>query len=101
MQDNTLTLAADWLDTASPTTTDTIVGDSVTTTFTTYPNTYSDSCVTVWPTYYHWCDQGTPRPIKLKMSEVEHLRQLARGNKRLKKILQKFTPQIEIEVDFD
>lgn len=40
------------------------------------------------------------RPIKLTLSEIEKLRKLARGDKAVQAILEKFTDQIEIAVDF-
>lgn len=40
------------------------------------------------------------RPIKLTMAEVNQLRKAAKGDKSLKAILEKFTPQIEVVVDF-
>lgn len=42
-----------------------------------------------------------PRPIRLLLSEVERLRKAAKADEKLKAILQKFTGQIEIVVDFD
>jgi len=44
---------------------------------------------------------GDPRPIKLKLSEVERLRKAVKDDPKLKAILNKFTTQIEIAVDFD
>ena len=58
-----------------------------------YPVT---SRISYWPYIVE-----THRPITLKLSEVERLRAAARKDKALKAILQKFTPQIAIEVDFD
>jgi hypothetical protein len=40
------------------------------------------------------------RPIKLTLTEVEVLREAARKDKKVREVLRKFTPQIEIEVDF-
>jgi hypothetical protein len=53
-----------------------------------------------WP-YYPVYTTSPARPIKLKMSEVERLRKAAKDDPKLKAILNKFTEQIEIEVDFD
>lgn len=51
--------------------------------------------------YYPVYQVSPARPIKLKLSEVERLRKAARADKALKSILEKFTNQIEITVDFD
>jgi len=60
-----------------------------------------------WPEYWnnHWqpyCYHyiGNDKPIKLTLAEVELLRQLAKKDDRVKRILQKFTDLIEITVDF-
>lgn len=53
-----------------------------------------------WP-YYYPVSVSTARPIRLTMAEIEQLRLHARGNPTLKAILQKFTAQIEILVEFD
>jgi hypothetical protein len=53
-------------------------------------------------TYYYPVYQPSPaRPIKLTLSEVERLRKAAKADDKLKLILQKFTGQIEITVDFE
>jgi hypothetical protein len=62
-----------------------------------FPWTYTNSW---WP-YYPVYTASPARPIKLKMSEVERLRKAAKDDSKLKAILNKFTTQIEIEVDFD
>ena len=49
-----------------------------------------------YPVYY----TSPARPIKLTLTEAETLRAAAAKNKALKAVLQKFTPQIEIEIDF-
>lgn len=53
--------------------------------------------------YSYWYPVYTSveRPIKLTLSEVERLRKAARADEKLKAILQKFTSQIEITVDFE
>lgn len=62
------------------------------------------------PYDYEWWRNTSPqvhyvtspaRPIRLKMSEIETLRQAARSDAALKAILAKFTTQIEIVVDFE
>jgi hypothetical protein len=40
------------------------------------------------------------RPIKLTLSEIDKLRKMAKGDKAIQAILEKFTDQIEIAVDF-
>jgi hypothetical protein len=47
----------------------------------------------------HWINPDSRR-IRLKLSEVERLREAAREDEALKAVLQKFTGHIEIEVDF-
>lgn len=42
---------------------------------------------------------GQPK-LRLKLSEVERLREAARGDEALRATLNKFTPYIEVEVDF-
>jgi hypothetical protein len=55
-----------------------------------------------WYPYYAPVYLSSPaRPIKLGLSEVEHLRKGAAADAKLKAILQKFTSLIEITVDFD
>lgn len=49
-----------------------------------------------YPVYY----QSPTRPIKLKLSEIEKLRKLAKADDQVKVILEKFTSLIEITVDF-
>ena len=54
-----------------------------------------------WPNTTYWCyPVREHRPIKLGMSEVEKLRSAAKRDAKLKKILEKFTDQIEVVVDF-
>lgn len=55
-----------------------------------------------WYPYYtatFW-DIREPARIRLKLSEVERLREAARGDEALRATLNKFTPYIEVEVDF-
>ncbi len=55
-----------------------------------------------WPNSATWYYYPTAerRPIKLGLSEVEKLRSAAKRDAKLKKILEKFTDQIEVVVDF-
>lgn len=55
---------------------------------------------TYYPTYYTpWAYHREPE-ITLTLTEVEHLRELAKGDKRLRKTLKKFAKFIAVEVDF-
>lgn len=54
-----------------------------------------------WQTYYYYTLPSEARPIKLALSEIERLRKAAKADPKLKDILQKFTSQIEITVDFE
>lgn len=72
------------------------VGGAYTNTNTALPlntNYYSHA---LW--YYPYTGQ---RPIRLGMSEVAKLRQAAKRDAKLKAILEKFTDQIEVVVDFE
>lgn len=51
--------------------------------------------------YYYYTMPSEARPIKLTLSEVERLRKVAKADQKIKDILQKFTSQIEITVDFE
>lgn len=55
-----------------------------------------------WYPYYQpiYIEHGDPRPIRLKMSEVERLRVAAKKDKDLRATLEKFTEYIEVVVDF-
>jgi len=68
-------------------------------------STTTFGCTADWWTYpwytYPVYVSGPARPIKLKMSEVEFLRTKAQKDAKLRKILAKFTDQIEVTVDFD
>jgi hypothetical protein len=66
------------------------------------PN-YSLGQINYWPYagYYPVYVSSPARPIKLLLSEIEQLRKAAKNDSRLKAILQKFTTQIEIAVDFE
>ena len=92
-----LALSTNWLEVSDPTGGTTTTGGA--NVFTTY--TYPDNWTYRW--YYHpWpaCTHNAD-DIILKMSEVERLRMVAREDKKLKKILEKFTPYIKVVVDFD
>ena len=49
-----------------------------------------------WPIYYN---SGQIK-ISLTLSQVMHLRELALEDKKLRKVLKKFAPYIEVVVDF-
>jgi hypothetical protein len=104
----TLACASDWLDcTAPPIPATMTVGNAATNTSSasvTTTNTISHGTSWYYGGYwypYYSVISGDARPIKLKMSEVERLRKAARDDAKLKAILNKFTSQIEIAVDFD
>ena len=89
----TLALNAQWLEptaTSGTLTTNAMVGNTAT-----YYHGY-------WPSGTYWYTYPAPdhRPIKLGLSEVEKLRSAAKRDAKLKKILEKFTDQIEVVVDF-
>ena len=50
-----------------------------------------------YPTQWYYT---TPTKIRLTLTEVQKLRAAAKKDKALKEALRKFTPHIEIEVDF-
>lgn len=78
-----------WLDQSFP----------VNTTATNYLTT--SGCAGTWTNGMYWYYPVTDhRPIKLGLSEVEKLRSAAKRDAKLKKILEKFTDQIEVVVDF-
>lgn len=79
---NTVAPAMNWLDAASTLT--------------------NANYVVTGNTWGHWWEPCySRRPIALTLSEVEKLRAAARKDAKLKAILQKFTGQIEITVDFE
>ncbi len=94
-----IALSGDWLSTDATITTttgfDNFTGELWNPTY--YPSTW-------WPHYcyvYAGCGCHEKRPIKLTLSEVEHLRMKAKRDKKLRETLQKFTDYIEIMVDFE
>ena len=54
----------------------------------------------VYPYYHQYNWWPTIEKIRLTMSDVEKLRQAAKKDKTLKKVLNKLGPHIEVEVDF-
>lgn len=48
---------------------------------------------------YSWTSYVTQK-VRLKLSEVERLRDAAKADKKLRDVLNKLAPAIEIEVDF-
>lgn len=119
MASGTVALAANWLDTSSMvmsnaadagvvgTLTSGWTGESIGNNVSNnlaglcYPNWW------VWPTPYYYpyyvpvtTYVNVPSKIRLKSSEVERLRQAAKRDAKLKKVLSKFTPLIEVELEF-
>lgn len=87
------TLARGWVDA-------THTGDAITTTTTCMGcNCWPCSCRN-YTNYVTWPYNSEPSRIVLRMSEVEKLRAAAKKNPEIKKILNKFTTHIEVEVDF-
>ena len=88
-------LTNNWLDTSTET-----VGWSTTTTNV----AYCGRCYGYGCTCYHWLPAQTfyvnPTKVRLTMSDVEALRAAAKRDKALREALRKFTPHIEVEVDF-
>lgn len=54
-----------------------------------------------WYPYHIAYFPETAHPVDLELSEVEYLRKQAKMDKKLKEILQKFTSNIRITVDFE
>ena len=104
---STLACNADWLDSTAPTLAGNLTYGEATTTTNAIGNCSNQWYYGgYWYPYYPLTTTATytitdPRPIKLKMSEVERLRRAAKEDSKLKAILNKFTTQIEIAVDFD
>ncbi len=91
----TLCLNSDWLDYEQyPKQVNSVDNCTVTTTFPWVDST--SNYATYWPNYWHTTD----RKITLKLSEVMYLREKAADDKKLRKVLKKFAPHIEITVDF-
>jgi len=93
-----MALQADW------------IGDVAQTMTTTASSPMTSSAVMYWhaePNWYHypWLYPVTvsspARPIKLTFREMEQLRAAARKDQTLRRILEKFTPQIEVTVSFE
>ena len=80
--------------------------DTATSATLTIGGTYTPSSTGDWwytPTYpaiYHTWPTYSERKIRLTLSEVEHLRKAARKDAKLRETLRKFSPHIEVEVDF-
>lgn len=55
---------------------------------------------TQWHYWYPWkTTEYIDRKIRVKLSELDTLRKAAKGDDKLKEVLKKFTPLIEVEVD--
>src|SRR2546429_2115732 len=100
MKGQFLALNDNWLDTAHTAKTfSSTAGDS--------ENNYQSNVATTntkgfWINDYwypYWTYSYQPK-IQLTLTEVEHLRKLAKEDKRLKETLNKFTPWIQVVVDF-
>ena len=84
-----MSLGTDWLDatTTANVTTGALSDYNVNTFYSNYPY------------YQPWAYTYKPE-ITLTLSEVEHLRKLAKGDRKLRKTLKKFAKYIAVEVDF-
>jgi len=90
----TYALSVDWVDAVNTTATTTITNDTTTACW--------DASTFCYPSYYSpWLHTCSHETLELKMSEIERLRLAAQDDKKLKKILKKFTPFIKVVVDFD
>ncbi len=60
------------------------------------------SCHTIYvqPYGFPWLTTTSTSDIYLTMAEVDVLRKLARKDKKLRRILEKFTPHIRVQVSF-
>ena len=95
---NLMACNSDWLDTAQTFNS----GDVTLTTTNGLWNATNTIRTDWWTSYYSPVFYSSPaRTIRLKLSEVERLRKAAKADDKLKAILQKFTDQIEIAVDFE
>lgn len=92
---NRFALNGNWLDAQNTTTTEAAISVSSNTAMGYFQTGW-------WPNQSYWYCYPTAdhKPIKLGMSEVEKLRSAAKRDAKLKKILEKFTDQIEVVVDF-
>lgn len=70
--------------------------DEAATTTATWVNNPGNS-INYW--YTPWYQTYSPS-VTLTLTEVEHLRKLAKKDSKLRKTLKKFTPYIAVEVDF-
>lgn len=87
-----MALKDDWLERSCTSPFNVTAGD--------YPGGSVSTDQSLWGRYwYPWPHSYKPQ-ISLTLTEVEHLRKLAKSDKKLRKTLQKFTPYIEVRVDF-
>ncbi len=102
MENTTLCLTDTWLDDTQPWVSTTTTGHTfeLNTPTITYPDWTApfttSNYVTYWPDYSY----RTYGKIQLKLSEVMYLRKCASEDKKLRKVLKKLAPYIEITVDF-
>lgn len=61
-----------------------------------WPSNYWVQPIYQWPTTTYY----TSPKIRLTLSEVEHMRECAAKDKKLRAALQKIAPYVEVEVDF-
>lgn len=94
-------LTAGWLDQTRPKDAANDSGGTLTAGVAVNTTAYSQNTSGGWsPNDWYYQPFTAHCPIKLSMSEVEKLRQAAKRDAKLKAILEKFTDQIEVIVDF-
>ena len=91
---STLCVTSSWLDYGRGSTTQDFALSVGSTTITPDWCVNSNQFLTYWPGYSY------SAKIELSLSEVMYLRESAVGDKKLRKVLKKFAPYIEITVDF-
>lgn len=100
----TVALGIDWLNDEASDTNMQFYGNSTSDNINWATTGYCSNC-RGWPchchtTYYVNWPVYTSGKIRLTMTEVQKLRAAAKKDAALKAVLQKFTPHIEVEVDF-
>ena len=94
---NDATLTKDWLNTAQDLKSALTMDEVPLTQTVTTNSTFGQFKTVPYTTYYSYYQP----PVALTLSEIERLRKAAKADDKLKVILQKFTGQIRIVVDFE
>ena len=90
METQTMALSDTWLSTQD---------NTMTTGGLSFNNYGSSGWYYTEPYPWHWT-RWKELTIELTMTEVEHLRDVVKKDKKLRKTLEKFTPHIKVRVDF-